>query len=96
MTIAKVAATIRCDGCAAAFEITLDAAHAMAKSQYESLDQYVDDMIRAGDALVFSIQGSHQLCAKCTRVVDDAYPEVEPHRLSYDQVSGALNKAAGV
>lgn len=95
MTIAKLTAVIRCDGCTKPFDVTLDPAQRMSGSSYETVDQYIDDMIRAGDTFVLSIQGDHQLCDKCTEVVDAAYPDNE-ETLTYDQVSTALNKAAGV
>lgn len=97
MAIAKVTAKIRCDGCASSFEISLDPAQPMKGGAYDTIDDYVDWMIRGGeDFLSFSVQGTHQLCERCTRVVDDAFPEDPPGGLTYDQVSGALNKAAGV
>lgn len=96
MSISNISAAIRCDGCNTTFSVKLDRAQRMNGVSYSDIDDYVEDIVRGGNAEAgcTSVQANHLLCESCTAVVDAAYPEdVTPN---YDQVCAALNKAAGV
>ncbi len=91
MTIRKVEAEIECDGCGKLFDVELDAGSKL-KCSDDTLAELVEDTIRG--RLYMSVQGEHQLCAKCTEAVDAAFDdEALPTR---EQVTAILNKAAGV
>lgn len=96
MSITKIEATIRCDGCNKPFTLTLDRAATMQWSGYTDLDDYVWDLVRGPNqeyGLHTSVQGDHLLCVACTKFIDDEFDELTPTR---DQVCDALNKRAGV
>lgn len=93
MSIVKVEATIRCDGCNKPFTLTLDRAF---KTRDDSIDDYVWDLVRGPNSdygVHTSVQGDHLLCKECTKFIDDEFEELNPTR---DQVCAALNKRAGV
>ncbi len=94
MSIIHVMATIRCDGCNDPFVLRLDRA---AKPE-GTIDDYVEELVRGPNyehGIHTSIQGSHLLCVKCTKFIDDKFDD-DQAQLTYDQVCEALNERAGV
>jgi hypothetical protein len=90
MSITKIVAHYRCDGCNK--EDTFELSDRAVKVVNESLDDLVLDYFRV--SIVTSIQGEHMLCKECTNYIDDKFPDDELP--TYEQVCAALNERAGV
>lgn len=93
MSILNVKATIQCDGCNEQFTVDLD----RAKMLTVSIDDYVWEIVADSNGAMVgpSVQGSHLLCEKCTKFIDNVYDD-DDNPPTYDQVAAALNKRAGV
>jgi hypothetical protein len=89
MSIVKIEAQFRCDGCNKTFEVTFDPAYTF--KEKESVHDVARDYLRG--TLWGSIQGSHELCRDCTKFIDGAIEDDDP---TYDQVCAELNRRAGV
>lgn len=101
MTVKSIEAVIRCDNCGTEFRMDVDPARNV-PFKWSMWDVAVDairgghlaGMVGLSSLLVGSpsVQADLHLCVKCTRIVDNAYPE--DHLPTDDEVRNALESSS--